>query len=247
MTVRGGFESNDLLKHINFETIESAEKILFGFSDTSVLLNAMSLRIPKGKFIHGPNLMTFAQIGKRDITFDRFVMALNGQYDISPINFYGNYSDAGNTQLVATNGVVALQEGVAEGKIWGGNLSSIQLLLGTPYMPQEERDIILFIEEDELCGDDAPQMFKRALHHLAQQKIPLQVKGIILGQFEVGSNITPNFIKACLKDTGIFTNTPAAMNFMFGHTVPAGCFPIGGYCYLNITSSNSSVKIKDKK
>lgn len=110
MPVRGGFESNELLNYINFELIDFSEKFFFGFSDTSVLLNAMSLKMPKSRFIHGPNLITFAQIGKRDITFDRFVMALNGQYDISPINFYANYTDNGNNKLIANTEKDLLQK-----------------------------------------------------------------------------------------------------------------------------------------
>ena len=78
------------------------------------------------------------------------------------------YIDQKNREFIKNKGYVSIQEGEATGDIIGGNMSTFNLLQGTPYMPNL-KDKILFIEEDSLTGTSTLKTFDRYLHSLMQQ------------------------------------------------------------------------------
>ena len=77
--------------------------------------------------------------------------------------------DQKNREFIKNKGYVSIQEGEATGDIIGGNMSTFNLLQGTPYMPNL-KDKILFIEEDSLTGTSTLKTFDRYLHSLMQQR-----------------------------------------------------------------------------
>ena len=68
----------------------------------------------------------------------------------------------GRRATISPNEYMIIQEGTAEGKLIGGNLSTINLLQGTEFLPSIE-DSIFFIEDDE---ESHPLSFERNLQAL---------------------------------------------------------------------------------
>ena len=73
-------------------------------------------------------------------------------------------------------------------EIIGGNMSTLNLLQGTPYMPNL-KDKILFLEEDSLTGRATLKTFDRYLHSLMQQQDFEHVKGIVIGKMQKVQNV----------------------------------------------------------
>ena len=67
-------------------------------------------------------------------------------------------------------------------------MSTLNLLQGTPYMPNL-KDKILFLEEDSLTGRATLKTFDRYLHSLMQQQDFEHVKGIVIGKMQKAQNV----------------------------------------------------------
>ena len=135
----GGFNVNQLLKHLNYNIIQSNPKILCGFSDITALLNAIYAKTGLVTY-HGPNFGTFGFETEAEYTKDMFFRCVMNSEPIliEPSKNADNYS--------------IIQKGVCEGEIIGGNLCTLNLLQGTQYMPSI-KDKVLFIENDNIMGD----------------------------------------------------------------------------------------------
>ena len=77
------------------------------------------------------------------------------------------------------------------GQIIGGNLCTLNLLQGTPWMPSV-RDVVLFLEDDELSD---PVEFRRDLNSLMQLPDAHTVRGLVLGRFQNASGMAREDLK----------------------------------------------------
>ncbi len=84
-----------------------------------------------------------------------------------------------------TNGWRQLQDGIAEGRIVGGNLCTLNLLQGTGYMPSLD-GALLFVEDDEKTD---PATFRRDLFSLLQLPDATAVTGPVIGRFQRVSKV----------------------------------------------------------
>ncbi|BCS90751.1 MAG: muramoyltetrapeptide carboxypeptidase [Candidatus Micrarchaeota archaeon] len=97
-----------------------------------------------------------------DYTIEYFnrCLAQDKPFNIIPAEEWSDdewYIDQERCNFIKNNGFLLIHEGEAEGKIVGGNLSTLSLLQGTEYMPSL-KDSILFIEDDEGVS---PRVFDR--------------------------------------------------------------------------------------
>ncbi|MBA4110951.1 MAG: LD-carboxypeptidase [Leptothrix sp. (in: Bacteria)] len=141
------------------------------------------------------------------------------------------------TQECFVEAVTGLLEGVGfrteagfdgldvSGRLWGGNLSMIQALLGTPHFPKV-KDGVLFLED----VNEHPYRVERALLQLHQAGILDKQKAIILGDFtnfrksplDRGYNL-----KTMVAYLRTVTKTPILTGLPFGHVPTKLCLPIG--------------------
>ena len=119
-----------------------------------------------------------------------------------------------------------LQEGICEGAVIGGNLCTINLLQGTPYMP-DIRDKVLFVEDDNIMGEYFSYEFERNLQSLLQIGGADTVRGIVFGRFEESCGMTLERITDIIRYK-VPTNIPVICGVDFGHIFPITTFPIGG-------------------
>ncbi len=120
----------------------------------------------------------------------------------------------------------ALQARVKDGVLWGGNLSVLCSLLGSPYFPQIDKGV-LFLED---VGEH-PYRIERLLTQLLHAGVLARQKAIVLGQFT-------NFKPVPAHDKGFKLATvvdwlrgqlkvPVLTGLPFGHVPTKVLLPVG--------------------
>jgi muramoyltetrapeptide carboxypeptidase len=159
MCLRGGYGSNYLLDGLDIELIRNHPKPFFAYSDlTGVQLRLLDqLELPA---FHGP--MAAADFYLEDgVHLASFQAAIAGKpYKLGP-----------------AEGLRALKPGTAHGTLYGGCLSILVSLLGTPYEPQTEGKL-LFLED----VNAKPYQIDRMLWQLRQAGKLEGVSGIVFGE-----------------------------------------------------------------
>jgi muramoyltetrapeptide carboxypeptidase len=199
----GGNRALHFLDSINFKAVTKKPKLLIGFSDVTVLLNAIYAHslIPA---IHGPvfkNLYKYAEMDD--------LLALLGGKKIT--------CDLKN--------VTVINPGKARGKLIGGNLSLFQYLPGT--LPGKFwKDSILFLED---CGDEISRI-DRMLLHLKRLGVFRDIKGLVLGEFTDLTDTGKPYgftLEDIVREHTDGLDIPIVMNAPFGHGKELFPLPIG--------------------
>mgnify|MGYP004665678857 CR=1 FL=1 len=244
LSVLGGYNCNQLLNYIDYDLIKRNPKVICGYSDITVLLNAIYAKTGIITYL-GPTFHSFAMKDGLEQTVDYFLKAINHQsYYLEDPEYYSSdrwYDNQENRKFLKNKGCIIINPGHAEGTIIGGNLCSFNLLQGTPYMPKLKNKI-LFIEDDSLVGKEFPYEFDRNLVSLIQQKDFDKVKGIVIGRCQTQTGMTLTKWKKILNKKEL-KKIPIIINANFGHTTPNATIPIGGYCYID-TSKDKKIFIK---
>lgn len=239
MAAFGGANSNELLPYIDYELIRKNNKIFCGFSDITALQNAL-LHKSGIHSLYGPCFSHFAMKYGFDYIQDAFMgIVCEGKkdFDIADSVEWSDdkwHKNQEEREFIRNPGRVVIQSGVADGKIVGGNMGTLPLLFGTPYMP-DLSNVILFVEDDGPSID----LFKRNFTALSQQPKFNSVRGIIIGRFRKNSDFTLDGIKDFLFNTIKVPDIPVVMNMDFGHTMPYFVFPLGG----QVRIENDKVRI----
>jgi len=240
-TVIGGFNSNQLLKYLDWDLIKKNPKIICGYSDITVLANAIFAKTGLVTYL-GPHFSTFAQKEYMEYTIEYFKKCLLGNEEFTVVSSKEWlddpwYKNQDNRTPIINEGYWVLKSGTTEGIIVGGNLSSLSLLFGTEYMP-DLNDSIVFIEVDNYTQGVDLLEFERQLQSLLQQKGNEGIKAIIIGRFQKGSEVTREKLQYVIETKKELTNIPVIANVDFGHTNPMITFPIGGTCKINFTDDS---------
>jgi muramoyltetrapeptide carboxypeptidase len=158
---RGGYGANRVLPLLDYEAIRRHPKIFVGYSDVTALLTSITQRTGLVTF-HGPMLITY-QDGPVDYNFEAWERALRG----------GPFTITPPAELKSR----VLRAGVAEGPLWGGNLTLLANRLATP--DQLDPDgAILFLEDVH----EYYYAFDRLLYHLRQTGSLDRIRGLIIGE-----------------------------------------------------------------
>jgi muramoyltetrapeptide carboxypeptidase len=159
MSLRGGYGSNYVLPGLDLELIRKNPKPFFAYSDlTGVQLRLLDqLGLPA---FHGP--MAAADFYLEDgVHLASFRAALAGEpYGVGP-----------------DEGLRTLKAGIAHGTLYGGCLSILVSLLGTPWEPQTEGKL-LFLEDT----GTKPYQIDRMLWQLRHAGKLKGVTGIVFGE-----------------------------------------------------------------
>ncbi len=242
LTVIGGFNSNQLLKHIDYELIKNNPKIFCGFSDITALNDAIYAKTGLVTY-SGPHYSSFGMKYGFDYTLDYFKKMLfsEDKVEVTSSDVWSNdawFINQEERNFYKNHGMFTINKGTAKGKIIGGNLSTLLLLQGTEYMPKFDKDTILFIENDSsVSGSIYLVEFDRMLQSLIQQPGFNNVRGIVLGRAEKSCDMTPQKWEMMIKNKEELRNIPVIADADFGHTTPIFTFPIGGTATINATDT----------
>jgi muramoyltetrapeptide carboxypeptidase LdcA involved in peptidoglycan recycling len=224
----GGFNSNQLLRYLDYKDIYTNDKILCGFSDITALANAIYAKSELVTF-SGPHFSTFGMKLGLEYTLDYFRKCLmaEGPYLVEPSPSWSDdhwYRDQEQRKFVANNGPYAIHPGEAEGVLLGGNLCTLNLLQGTEFMPNLASSLLL-IEDD----DESNQVtFDRDLQSLIHQPGFGGVRGLLIGRFQTASGVSREILGEIIASKRELKDLPVAADLDFGHTTPAFTFPVGG-------------------
>jgi muramoyltetrapeptide carboxypeptidase len=196
MSLRGGYGSNYLLGGLDLELIRKHPKPFFAYSDlTGIQLHLLDrLGLPA---FHGPMVAAdFASDG--GVHKASFEAALSGRcYSVG-----------------AAEGLRVLRSGAARGTLYGGCLSILVSLLGTPWEPQTEEKL-LFIEDTGA----KPYQIDRMLWQLRDAGKLRGVNGIIFGEMlECASpGTSPDLLEQAILGALEGFKGPIAMGLRSGH------------------------------
>ncbi len=217
MCLKGGYGTPRIVDKIDYELIKKHPKSFIGFSDVTLLLNTIYDRCNLITY-HGPMLTI-------DFKDNYNQETLNSFNDIV-IKQTRNYLINENNQYQ----IRTINEGLANGILVGGNLSLIDVMIGTPYQI-DFKDKILLIEET----NEAVYQIDRMLQKLRLSGILKQLKGVIIG------GITNNqkdqnqddayyqLFKEVLEPLKI----PVLYGLPIGHVTPRLTVPIGAEVEIN--------------
>jgi len=243
LTVIGGFNSNQLLKYIDWEVIKKNPKIFCGYSDITALNNAIFAKTGLVTY-SGPHYSTFGQKLYFDYTLEYFKKCLmaNAPFEVKPSDNWSDdawFKNQNDRNLIKNNGYLVINEGEAEGTILGANLCTFNLLQGTEYFPSLDASV-LFIEDDEMTN---AVTFDRDLQSLIHQPGFNCVKGIAIGRFQKVSKITNELLIQIIQTKKELKRLPVIANLDFGHTDPKITFPVGGTINISAKSDRVIVEI----
>lgn len=196
MCIRGGYGSNYLLGGLDLDLIRKHPKVFFAYSDlTGVQLRLLDeLGIPG---FHGP--MAAADFYLEDgVHLDSFRAAISG----TPYT------------LGVAEGLRSLKSGAASGILYGGCLSILNSLLGTPWEPHTE-DKLLFLED----VSTKPYQVDRLLWQLRQAGKLDGVRGIIFGEMLdcISPGAAPDLLEKAILNALDDFEGPIAIGLRSGH------------------------------
>lgn len=247
LTVIGGHNSNQILKYIDYNLIKENPKIFCGFSDITALSNSIHAKTGLVTY-SGPHYSSFGMLKGFEYTLDYFKKMFfeEEEFKIESSKEWSNdlwFIDQENREFIQNEGMFVINEGEAEGEIVGGNLCTLNLLQGTPYMPNIE-DKILFLEDDGMADKIFFCNFDRDLQSIIDMPEFKKVKAIILGRAEKNCQMTKEKWSKLIKNKPELSKIPVIAGADFGHTTPIFTFPIGGEARIEAKNDKINLYIK---
>jgi len=217
LATRGGYGLTRLLDQIDWgriaHSVEHGTRWV-GYSDLTALQNGFIARHKGLSMWSGPLAAddfgrTEAEGGVDEVTRDCFLEAMSGALE-----------------AVGFRAPTAAWDGLeARGRLWGGNLTVLCSLLGTPHWPKVKGGI-LFLED----VNEHPYRVERMLLQLQQAGAIDAQAAVLLGDFS-GAPKQANDRGYGLKDAVAAlrarTKTPVLTGLPFGHVRTKVCLPVG--------------------
>jgi muramoyltetrapeptide carboxypeptidase LdcA involved in peptidoglycan recycling len=234
----GGSSANQLLKYLNFSLIKANPKIFCGLSDITALSNAIYKKTGLVTY-SGPHAPLFGASKCVAYTWEYFEKCLLGNepFSIEPSSEYCDHR--WDEKVSKTQGYWLLNAGEAIGVALGGNLLTLNFLQGSDYMPSLKNSVV-FIEDND---KETVRDFRNQLQSLLNQKDAHGIKGLAIGRFQRGSEITKDLLTKIVKSQKELKNIPVLANVDFGHTTPMITVPIGGKVSLQIKRKSYQLNI----
>jgi muramoyltetrapeptide carboxypeptidase LdcA involved in peptidoglycan recycling len=244
LTALGGYNANQLLTYIDYHLIKKNPKVFCGYSDITVL-NAAIFQKTGLITYSGPFFSSFGIKSGFDYTLQYFLNAITNDapFDIYPSPTWNDdpwYSEQVDRNFIEQDGYLVLNEVSSSGSLIGGNLSTLNLLRGTEYMPSLQNSI-LFIEEDE---DSHIYNFDRQLQSLLHLPDAKGIKGILIGRFQKVSNVTEAALRKVISGKPELKDIPVIANVNFGHVQPISTIPFGAKAYVSAKGTETKITIE---
>ncbi len=224
LAVRGGYGISRLLPQLDFRRMAASGKLFVGHSDfTPVHLGLLGAGMTSfaGPFV----LPDFAADPASGFTMEQFAHCLT-----SPEHSVSGQAES-NPDVDAS------------GMLWGGNLSMIAHLVGTPYQPQIDNGI-LFLEDIA----EHPYRVERMLLQLLHAGILQKQKAILLGDFsgyrlsEYDNGYDFDTMLAFLRNR---LEVPVLCGLPFGHIADKATLAVGSQAHLQGRGGQWQLAMRD--
>ncbi len=229
MCAGGGNCMNKTLPYLDFNFIRQNYKPFVGISDITALLLALQNEdmVP----FHGPFVLWNYGVDDTPTAFthDNLISTLQGDFG----------------QLPCKTEWKVFQSGYAEGKIIGGNISTITNVAGTKYCPVELfEDSILFIED---IAEGYPSLDSK-LTHLNLLGIFNRLKGVVFGKMPECQPPEEQPDVSLLDFISLTFNGydfPIIYDCDFGHVPDNLCLPLGCQIALDASKDSPIITLKE--
>jgi muramoyltetrapeptide carboxypeptidase len=217
---RGGYGLAQIIDKLDFSKFIANPKWLIGFSDITILHNAITnLGVSS---IHGIMAKHLTELPADSAQVLRLKEILFGELPV--------YTIPGDRLN---------RPGIAEGKLIGGNLSVLMGLRGSKYdLPY--KDNVLFIEDIA----EKPYHIDRMMQNLRFSGALSELAGLVVGQFSdcdedpLMKQTIAEIIAGAVSDY----NYPVCFNFPAGHVEYNLALIMGAKTYLNVTNERVELK-----
>jgi muramoyltetrapeptide carboxypeptidase len=241
----GGYNSNQLLPHLDFDLIAANPKILQGYSDTTWLLWAVAARSGLRTF-HGPALVPemgeFPEVLPLTSRFLRAAWFGDEPVEFAPaevwtdefLDWFAQADLVRPRALVPGSGWRTIREGAAEGWLFGGNLETIAWHLRGSSLWPDLTGALLFLEISE--DAPAPAEVDSYLTDLEQLGVFEQARGLVFGRplrYPVDQvEAMWSVVRKRTERSGI----PVIADVDLGHTDPMLTIPLGARARLDVSA-----------
>jgi muramoyltetrapeptide carboxypeptidase len=211
MATRGGYGMSRLIDRIDWALLARAVAQgtrWVGYSDLTALNLGLLAHTKAPSWAGAMAVDDFAQETLDDVTVDCFNEAMSGELEA-----VGFRTEAGFDGLEA------------RGLLWGGNLTMVCALLGTPHMPRVKGGI-LFLED----VNEHPYKVERNLLHLQQAGVIDAQKAVLLGQFTAWKKAPLDrgyTLTSAVQALRSRTKTPVLTGLPLGHVATHVTLPVG--------------------
>lgn len=202
--ISGGDMANAVIPYLDFDSISRNEKLFFGYSDLTTILNAIYARTKQPSVLYQLRNLLYE---------DRE----------NQIRAFRNYA-YGNSEELFTFPSSFIQGEELDGVLIGGNIRCFLKLAGTGYMPDFNGKILLL----EAMGGSVPQMVTY-LSHLKMLGAFEQINGIVLGTFTRMEEEAAKPDMAALIKAMVGPKMPVVKTAYIGHRGNAKAAMIGRY------------------
>ncbi len=238
MALHGGFFANEVLPLLDWEMIQAHPKPFIGYSDNTVLVNALCAKTGQTNYL-GPNFGTLGYQHAWQYGFDNLLQILTtgGPVLLKPsLEWYEN--DLRHISAPCN----VIQIGTAQARLLGGKSQSFYLLQGTEFQPSFDEDFVLALEADELAAEYTLHELTRSLESVLQlSEARKHLQGLLIGRFETNSQVDDIALAKIIKTKNV-GNIPVVSNLDFGHTMPIATLPIGGMVKIDAQIDQTAIE-----
>ena len=215
MTTRGGYGLTRVLDGIRWKALaKAADRGTrgVGYSDVTAVHLGLLAHTGTPSWAGPAALDDFSRTeeagGVDEVTRDCFLEAMSGELEAVGFRTEVGFDGLG-----------------VRGTLWGGNLSMVASLLGTPHMPQVKGGV-LFLED----VNEHPYRVERTLLQLLQTGVLGRQKAVVLGAVSAWkpSPLDRGYnVKALVAHLRSATKVPVLTGLPFGHVHPKVSLPVG--------------------
>ena len=189
MSSIGGNNSNSILPYIDYEYLKGHPKIIVGYSDVTALLLGIYARTGLVTFYGPAAAASFGEFPPYvDETYESFetvtTLPEGSQYTYPMPEFWTDQMIDWKTQDGPKdrrpNKWITIRDGIAEGRLIGGNLNTMEGFFGTGFMPEIKEGDILMIEDTQKSASAVEREFSL----LKLSGVLDKISGIIIGKHE---------------------------------------------------------------
>ena len=212
--ISGGDIANEILPYLDFDVIEKADKLFWGYSDLTTVINAIYAKTKNASVLYQMRNLVGTDGVKQRADFEQSVMEENQMEDLKQsITGKENLFDFPYRFVRGTE---------LEGIVVGGNIRCLLKLAGTDYFPDMTDKILLL----EAMSGEVPQMVTY-LSQLQQMGVYEKIKGILLGTFSKYEENPQNPPIEELVMRYVLENIPIVKTDFIGHGTDSKAVRIG--------------------
>lgn len=225
VAIRGGYGLSRLVERIDFAALAQSRTRWMGHSDFTVFQLAALARAGLVTYAGPMAAYDFGARTPSEFTWEHCIGML------------------GAHELTVSLALDGPSQGVFEGTLWGGNLTIVAHLVGTPFLPEVEGGI-LFLEDTA----EHPYRVERMLYQLHHAGVLRRQRAVLLGAFtdyELNAHDDGYDLAAVVAHARERFGVPVWTGLPFGHVRDKLTLPIGGRATLIARDGAAELVLRD--